>query len=142
MPYRITWEQNGVYCQFWGEVEAANVIAMLRDISSDGRFDTIHYWLTDYLDVTHQHIVAEEVDEMIALEFAHHCSNSRYYAVAVANDAGILALLRYWTSHHPDQNQLAYFTTVEEARAWIAAQPPILDQKRRFIRDQSRSPTG
>lgn len=135
MPYRITWEQNGVYCQFWVDIETANIIAMLREVSSDRRFDAIRYWLTDYLAVTQAPVSAQEVDEIIGLEFAHNCSNSRHYAVAVANDAGILALLNYWTAHHPDRDQLAYFTRLEAARAWIAAQPPILVQKRRSIRD-------
>ncbi|NEX23652.1 hypothetical protein G3480_25835 [Thiorhodococcus mannitoliphagus] len=70
MPYRITWEETGVYCQFWGDIATASVVAMLRDVSSDARFDKIHYWLTDYLAVTRVSASPREVDDIIALEFS------------------------------------------------------------------------
>lgn len=129
MPYSITWEQKGVYCKFFGKVETAHISDMLREIASDDRFDAIRYWLTDYLDVTQQHIVAADVDEVIALEFAQNFSNSHHYAVAVANDEDILALLHYWKSNHPDHEQIAYFTSLEQAREWIVIQPQLFLQK-------------
>lgn len=125
MPYQITWEETGVYCHFWGDIETANVVAMLRDVARDERFDEIHYWLSDYLDVTGAEISLSEIDEITAREFAQNFSNSRYYGAAVANDPNILALLDYWITNHPDRDQMAYFTNLEQARAWIAAQPGL-----------------
>lgn len=125
MPYSITWEEKGVYCKYWGEVDADMVIDAKNKVAEDARFDDMRYLLADYLGVTHQKVTHADIDEILFLDVAQTYSNPYYYNVAVASDERILELLEYWKTSHLHPERVAYFTSLELARNWIAKKPPL-----------------
>jgi hypothetical protein len=126
MPYRITWEDHGLYTKFWGTVDVGQIRRMMDMIGADERFDDIHYVLNDYLDVTQLSLTPAHINEIVAIEIAQSYSNSRYYCISVAKDKDILRLLEYWASVHTNPERVVLFTALEQARTWISAQPPLV----------------
>lgn len=123
MPYRITWEDQGLYSRFWGKVDLGQIMRMMDVIGADERFDAIHYVLSDYLDVTEFSLTTKQIDEIVALDIAQSYSNARYYSLGIAKDEKIRRLLEYWTAVHMNPERVGVFESLEQARAWIAAQP-------------------
>lgn len=119
MPYRITWESEGVYSKFWGEVNVVQVLAMLEEVGGDYRFDEIFYLLADYTEVTTPQVTPSDVDLVAAIDRAQMLSNQHYLHAAVAESEEALVLLRYWVSLYQDPRHASYFTSVAEARAWV-----------------------
>lgn len=126
MPYRITWEDQGVYNKFWDAVDIGQIRRMMDVIGADERFDDIHYVLNDYLDVTRLSLTPAHIDEIVAMDIAQSYSNGHYYNLGVARDGNILRMLEYWASIHINPGRVALFTSLEQARAWISAQPLLV----------------
>lgn len=126
MPYRITWEDQGVYNKFWDAVDIGQIRRMMDVIGADERFDGIHYVLNDYLDVTRLSLTPAHIDEIVAMDIAQSYSNAHYYSIGVARDKNILRQLEYWTSVHINPERVALFTSLEQARAWISTQPRLV----------------
>jgi hypothetical protein len=126
MPYRITWEKQGIYNKFWDSVDIGQIRRMMDMIGADERFDDIHYVLNDYLDVTQLSLTPAHIDEIVAIDIAQSYSNPRYYSISVAKDKNILTVLEYWASIHITPGRVALFTSLEQARDWISTRPLLV----------------
>lgn len=126
MPYRITWEDRGLYSKFWGVVDAGQIRRMMDVIGADERFDDLHYVISDYLDVTEFSLTTQQIDEIVAIDIAQSYSNAHYYSIAIARDEAILRRLEYWVSVHMNPERVVFFDSLERARAWIDAQPLLM----------------
>jgi len=122
MPYRITWETDGVYRQYFGAVSIAQRRASFDAIAGDHRFDSIRYALTDYRDVSAYEATQQATAEIAALHIGPLFTNPQMLIVAVADRPDILACIDQFRSHAFVTAPYQVFGTLAEARAWIAGQ--------------------
>ncbi len=124
MPYRIRWEGHGVYRRFFGVISASEFLDAYKEMSGDIRFDFVRYIISDFLEARKSPEVAErDAKAFAALERLNFYSAPNIVNAAVATDEEILAHLRYFESLHLSPYPLGIFSTVAEARAWIASNP-------------------
>ena len=121
MPYKIEWEEKGVYSKLWGSCSVGDVIGILQSIESDPRFTAIRYNIVDYLNVTDAHASEADVPEINALNYAQSLSNSRLIRAIVATDHKLIELVKIWMRESTSPEKLGLFATVDEARAWVKA---------------------
>jgi len=124
MAYRIRWEGHGVYRRFFGTISASEFLDAYKEMSSDVRFEFVRYIVTDFLEARKNADVDErDAKAFAALERLNFYSAPNIVNAAVATDAEILAHLRYFESLNLSPYPLGIFSTVAEARAWVASNP-------------------
>lgn len=122
MPYRISWEPDGVYRAYFGDLSIAQRRASFDAICGDRRFDGLRYALTDYLAVDGYEVTPESTAEMAALHVGPLFTNPRLLIVAAARRPDILAAIEQFRSYDFITAPYQVFATLAEARAWIAGQ--------------------
>lgn len=127
MPYRLTWEPQGVCRTYFGDVSIAERRASFDAISADPRFDELRYVVTDYLAVQAYEVTPEATAEIAAMHIGPLFTNPDILIVAVATRPDVLAAINEFRSYGFTLAPYQVFATMAEARAWIARQ---LDQPR------------
>lgn len=122
MPYKISWEQRGVYRHYYGDVTLVERRASLQAISSDHRFDELRYALSNYLDVQAYEVTPASTAELAALHIGPMFTNPQLRIVAVAQRPDILAAIADFQRHGFIKAPYHVFPTLPEARDWIATQ--------------------
>lgn len=122
MPYRITWEPDGVYRRYFGDVSIAQRRASLLAISADHRFDALRYAITDYLDVAAYEATPESTAEIAAMHIGPLFTNPQLLIVAVVDRPDILASIHEFMRYGFIKAPYRIFGTLPEARAWLATQ--------------------
>lgn len=122
MPYRITWEPDGVYRTYFGDVTIAQRRASFDAIVSDHRFDCLRYALTDYLAVAGYEVTAEATAKIAALHIGPLFTNPGMLLVAVADRPDILAAIDEFRRYAFITAPYRVFGTAADARAWISSQ--------------------
>lgn len=122
MPYQITWEGQGLVCRFNGACSGRDVLTAFEEIGASPRFDALRYQILDYLDIERQDVTEAQVDEVAALNFAHHYTNPRVVYASVAVDPAVTSLIEHYirVNHHPHRQHCC--RSVAEAREWIRTQ--------------------
>jgi len=123
MPYRIRWEGHGVYRRFVGSISAAEFKHAYDEMVSDVRYEGVRYVISDYLEAQPGPDISEkDLAAFAKLERLRYYDSPDTVHATVATDAKTLAYARYYGSlqlAHPE----AAFSTVAEARHWIAGNP-------------------
>ena len=119
MPYQLTWEQSGVYRQYFGDVSIAERRASFDEICGDSRFDDLRYSITDYLAVEDYEITQDATAEIAALHIGPLVTNPRISIAAVATRADIVAAIHDLISHGFTNAPYRIFGSVAEARQWV-----------------------
>lgn len=128
MPHKLLWEGDGVYVRFRGTVTAAEIVSTYQQVSRDARSDQIRYVLTDYREASRcPEMTRADVQGFAALERGASYSNETVWRAAVANDATVNEFLDYFAGLRLSPDPFRSFTTLEEARAWIATHPMLLN---------------
>lgn len=124
MPYKITWEDRGVHCEFFGEVTIADLVATFTEIGKDRRFDDLRYQIFDYLAVEGHDVTKEQLTELASLSYAHALTNSKSINVSVSNDPRALQLIDHYISVNANPHKQKFCQTLQEARDWIRSLTP------------------
>jgi hypothetical protein len=124
MPYKLTWEQSGVYRQYLGNVSIAERRASFDEICGDRRFDDLRYTITDYLAVEKYEVTEPATAEIAALHIGPLATNPRIAMAAVATRSDIVAAIHDLKSYGFTSAPYRIFESVEEARQWIASGSP------------------
>jgi hypothetical protein len=97
-----------------------DVARMFEEVAVHPQFGDLLYRITDFLDVTSHSATREQVEDIVGLDFAHSLTNKRMLKASVATEPKMLALLNHWyrTNAHPER--LGVFTSVADARKWVA----------------------
>jgi hypothetical protein len=124
MPYRIRWEGHGVYRRFFGVVTRADFHGACEEMCADVRYEDIRYIISDYLEARVAPDLGEQDLKAFAkLERRRYCDNPDIVQAMVAMDPKIVAYLRYYESLGVSPCCVQDFSTVEDARHWIASHP-------------------
>jgi hypothetical protein len=118
MPYRLTWEHQGVYRQYFGDVTIAERRKSFDVITGDARFDNLRYAITDYLAVNSYEITQEATAEIAALHIGPFISNPSIAMAAVVDRPEIVAAIEDFVNHRFTATPYRMFRTLGEAREW------------------------
>jgi hypothetical protein len=120
MPYRLTWEPQGVYRQYWGDVTIRERRASLDAICGDARYDDLRYSITDYLSVDAYEVTSDATLEIAAMHIAPLVTNPRIVIAAVATRPDIVAAIQEFIGHGLIPAPYRIFATLDIARRWVA----------------------
>jgi hypothetical protein len=121
MPYEISWESQGVYRRYFGDVSAGERHASLDAICSDPRFDSLRYTITDYLDVGVYEQSIEDTELVAAKHIGPSLSNPRIVVAAVAARPDIIEAIEHFITLGMTDLPYRIFSSVDAARQWIAS---------------------
>jgi hypothetical protein len=122
MPYKIVWENAGVYRRYFGDVSIADRRSSLDLISGDRRFDELRYALTNYLDVQAYETTPSATAEIAAMHIGPLFTNPDILIVAVAQREDILSAITDFQRLGFVRAPYRVFATEDAARAWIEQQ--------------------
>lgn len=120
MPYQLKWEENGVYCQFSGDVTDQDIIQCNMDIYGDPRFDDLRYELLDFLQMVRLSFSEESVEVIASCDTIASKTNPYIFCAVVTNERQLALLSDFYnqeTNEMPWQSEA--FESVEDARTWI-----------------------
>ncbi len=126
MAFDITWEPRGIYRRYWGDVTIAERRQSFELIFSDPRFDDLLFTITDYLDARSYEITDDATEEIAALHVGATQTNPRLLMAAVVTDARIIRAIQHFMALEMVPTPYRIFSTVADARAWIAETPTPL----------------
>ena len=120
MPCEITWEPRGVRRHFHGHMSASDLLRSIEVVHGDMRFDSLHYSLNDFLDVTGSDIEPNTLIHGAAQAIGATLSNKRLVMLMVVVDPAIREKVRRFTGPPLSSFHAEFFETREAARDWIA----------------------
>jgi hypothetical protein len=119
VPFRLTWEPNGVYREYFGAVTIAERQASFDAICNDARFDSLRYTITDYLAATSYEVDLLATAEIAALHVGPLITNPRIAIAAVATQADVLAAIGDFIGLGFIDAPYRVFPDLAQARQWI-----------------------
>jgi hypothetical protein len=126
MPYRLRWEGHGVYRRFFGVITAAEFLEAYQEMIGDLRYEGIRYIISDYLDgEPGPDLTEQDLKALAKLERLRFYDSPDTVQAVVANAPSTLAYARYYESLRVSPYCLRTFSTVAEARHWIASNPRL-----------------
>ena len=126
MPYRIRWEGHGVYRRFYGVMTKAEFREAYEEMCRDIRYEGIRYVISDYLDaVPGPDITCQDMKDQAELERLRFFDSPDTVQAMIGKDPQTLEYIRYYESLGISPHCLGHFSTVAEARQWIANNPRV-----------------
>lgn len=135
MSFELIWEPGGVVRRHDGHVSIAERLKSLERICTDPRFDDLRFCITNYLGVLSFESTPEAVAELAAMHIAPARTNPNILiaTIAVHPDA-VVAERQFIALGYIDlPHQL--FSTMDDARAWIASSRPMHVPRLRHPKD-------
>ena len=130
MEHVTTWNERDATTRFKGFVDADDFIRCAFELTADPRFDTMSFFVADFLDIDgHAIDVASVRDDLAAQAMGGRITNRRYKIVVVNSDEAINAFTDKMRAVYGEEGpQIFTFTTREAAQTWMDSQqaPPIL----------------
>jgi hypothetical protein len=120
MPSTITWGPEGIYARFVGACSIGDVTRVFDELSGDPCLDTARYAIFDYLEITAHDVTESDIEYAAALDIGLSFTNPRLLFASVTTDTRIRELWRHYISVNVKTERHGIFTTVAEARAWMA----------------------
>ncbi len=124
MPYRIRWEGHGVYRRFHGVVTRQEFRDAYEEMCGDVRYEGIRYIISDYLDSRPDPDLTErDLRAQARLERLRFYDSPDTVQAMIATNPEIVAYIKYYESLRVSPHCLGDFSTVADARHWIAGNP-------------------
>lgn len=125
MPYNITWEPNGVYWTYSGNVTGQEIISTSTSIYGDPRFDSISYKLVDFLNL--QSIEMDEKDvEIIAYQHKAAALSNPRIKTALVITPKLDKLAKKFLSIFDDSTwKVRIFHDLNTANHWLDRHAPV-----------------
>lgn len=125
MPYTITWRDAAhVDVAYTGQTSDREVLAVVRQLQGDSRFDSLRTILHDFTGTrgcTHTTGGLEEVD---SLALGARFTNANIRIAVVTDRQDVTDLVQAYLAGRINRYALALFPTVKDAHRWLAPAPP------------------
>ena len=124
MPHTTTWEEDGIYWQFYGVVDAKEYFETDAELYNDPRSDHIKYWIWDGANIEELAISDIHAELIAATDWAATEHNQKVKGAMIVKDAGIQNLMELYikTSKEFESSwQFKIFDNLEEARQWVSS---------------------
>lgn len=119
MPYQITFEKQGLLVRWWGQATTAELIHVQEQAHVHAAFETFHHAIHDFRECEHFVYVQSDIEYSAALDRAASMTNENIrIAIVGANDA-VAKAARAYLSTSLSPYPVRFFTTMDEARAWL-----------------------
>lgn len=122
MSVHITWEPHGLYRRFTDSVSSGLLVRVKEANLGDERFDTLHYTICDFTEVSEFSSNKQDLDYLCALDRATALYRPEICMAAVATDEGIAAAMRTLRDSGVSPYPRGVFASVQEARDWVGSQ--------------------
>jgi hypothetical protein len=119
MPYSLTWEPAGVYKKFTGEVTGAELLQSVLEVSSDARFGSSQYEVSDYLDADNTDFSQDALNEVRAVRIGSFMNNPRIKVAIVTHDTEIQQRIYSTIAARLTLHQTKVFNAVADANTWL-----------------------
>lgn len=121
MPHTLTWETNGLYRKFTGDIDTFEVLNSNFQIHEQPQFKDIKYIINDFTEVTsisieisHTEVFAK-TDEIIA-----NTKGNLKIALFVTQEAHLPLAQSYREEMKENRFKCEIFASIKEAREWVS----------------------
>lgn len=126
MQHLSTWTERAATTVFRGFVTARDFLRCALELTADPRFESMAFFVADFLDISGQAIDSASVrDDLAAQALGARTTNTRYRIVVVTNDPAIDAFTEKMRALYASGGpEIFSFRTREEAASWMSMQKP------------------
>ncbi len=118
MPFEITWEPNGIYKKFRGQVTATEFMKAIAALHGDSRFDSCRYSINDFLAVEGHNISELDVKKYAGFAIGAASTNPNIKVAVVTTDEQIIGLVNFYSAPGRSPFPLKVFASLAEAKEW------------------------
>lgn len=121
MPYKTSWEENGIVWKFYGDVTAEEIENANDEFYRDERSDTTSYQIIDALEVNHVEWNDIDIKEMAAQDKGASLLLNKIRVAYISTNENITAVLEKYIEISRILNsswEFKGFTQLESAREW------------------------
>jgi hypothetical protein len=118
MPYKLVWEEKGIYWKYFGKISGDEVVEASTAIYSDPRFDTLKYKLVDFLGVDEFDINREQVALIAYQHRSAQRANPYIKNAIVVNPQGTELANNFADFFENSFWEVRVFQDLDEANTW------------------------
>ncbi len=125
MPYEMIWEPKGVHRRYYGHTNDQEIFESTIITEGSERFDALRYILIDFLAI--ESLVSTNpafIPEISAIDSAAAKTNPCIKLAVVTEHPEIWKLAEAYRAHPLCSYPLEIFTSLADARAWVAVELP------------------
>jgi len=120
MPYKIQWEEKGVYIKSIGVITAKENVQINGEIYGKKNFDTIEYQISDILDADLSIFNEKDISIISQLDFSASVWNKKLKVAHITKDPELIRLIKQYEKKMGESGwEFMIFDTVEKARKWV-----------------------
>ncbi len=121
MPYKIQWEEKGVYVKSFGIVTANENLQLNGEIYGNKKFDTIEYQISDLLDADLSILNDKNISVISQLDFSASAWNKNLKVVHITKNTELIRLIKIYETRMGESGwQFMISDTLEDARKWVS----------------------
>ncbi len=121
MALEIKWYQEGVYVRFYDKVKTIEIIQTTLKLYGDYRFDTAHYRIYDFLDVTDISIDYPDINVIYFLDKTATTWKSKLKVGVISANSSIITFTEKWKDLLKDTGWICeYFINKIDATRWAS----------------------
>lgn len=120
MSHEIHWEKKGVFVELFGKIDHQSFQAVSLELQSHSEFYDCRYIICSLLGMSEMNYNFHDIETRIHFDGALSKSNYSIKNAFVSTHEEALALASFYQSEMEDSSwESQFFTTVEDARAWV-----------------------
>ncbi len=121
MAYQLIWEEKGLWTRFYGTVSEDEFHEASSKIYGHEQFDSIRYWLADYLDLEKSELTERTVGITAGMDRAAALKNPNIMVAIITLRASTLEkAFLYRDAVEGIPWQISYFDKIADARLWVS----------------------
>ena len=123
MAHNTTWEESGIYWQFFGYVSAQEVEEANNEMYGDLRFDDIKYFIWDMSNATGWGMTESDAAYSAATDKGASRTTKKVKGALISNDEKVRAIMNIYievSSKIENPWELRIFNKLEDAREWVS----------------------
>ena len=93
MPYKISWEEKGMYIKWFGIITAEENIQLNGEIYGNKLFETLEYQIGDFLDAKHAVFSERDIHVIATLEKQASRWNKKLKVAHITKDPEIVKVI-------------------------------------------------
>jgi hypothetical protein len=121
LGYELHWEDRGVVKRYFGQVSSEELLAPVVATEADKRFDTLRFVINDFLEAKSVAFTQADIDLIAAHDMGAAATNPNIKVAVVAAQPEVIDLVQRYMQVAVRAYPTSIFSTMAEARAWIAA---------------------
>jgi hypothetical protein len=124
MAYKLDWENNGIYWEYYGKVSGKEIVEASTTIYGDERFDTLKYKLVNFLGV--ESIKMDE-DEVALIAYQHRAAERSNPNIknAIVIKSGSKLADKFAAFFSDSSWDVQVFQDLDEANNWLNRKAPF-----------------